>query len=73
MLVGDWNAILDPMVDKGEKGARGKAWSEGSLIDMMAENDLIDRYRLDHPGQEMWTWTHSSPSVPNRSYLDRLL
>ena len=73
VLVGDWNAILDPKLDKGGRGASGKERCERSLIDMMARNDLIDRYRLDHPGEEMWTWTPSSLSGPVKSYLDRLL
>ena len=39
----------------------------------MAHHDLVDRFRLDHPGREMWTWLDSSPSVRARSYLDRVL
>jgi len=49
VLVGDWNTILDPKIDKGGRGASGNERCERSLIDMMARNDLIDRYRLDHP------------------------
>ena len=71
VLVGDWNAILDPNIDKGGRGASGKERCESSLFDMMARNDLIDRYRLDHPGQEMWTWQNSGLSI--KSYIDRLL
>ena len=28
------------------------------------------RLRLDHPGQELWTWAHNSLSIRNRSNLD---
>ena len=55
VLMGDWNAILDPKVDKGGRGARGLERYETSLNDFLAEFDLIDRFRLDHPGREMWT------------------
>ena len=55
ILMGDWNAILDPKVDKDGRGARRLERCESSLIDFLAEFDLIDRFRLDHPGREMWT------------------
>ena len=52
------NAILDPKIDKVGKGA---------------SHDLVDRFRLDHPGREMWMCLDRSPSVRVRSYLDRVL
>ena len=73
VLVGDWNAILDPKIDKGGWGASGLGRCESSLIDFLSEFDLIDRFRLDHPGWEMWTWLGDSPSGQIRSYLDRVL
>ena len=48
VLVGDWNAILDPKIDKGNRGASGSARCESSLINLQAEFDLIDRFHLDH-------------------------
>ena len=53
VLAGDWNAILDPKIDKGGRSARGSGRCESNLIDLLAEFDLIDRFRLDHPGWEM--------------------
>ena len=70
VLVGDWNAILDPKIDKGGRGARGLDWCESSLIDLLAEHNLIDRFRLDWPEKEIWTWTYSSLSDQDSSYLD---
>ena len=35
--------------------------------------DLVDRFRLNYPGQEMWTRFGDSPSGQIRSYLDRVL
>ena len=52
------------------RGARGPGRREISVIDFMARHDLVDRFRLDHPGREMWL--DSSPSVRTRSYLDRV-
>ena len=70
ILVGDWNTILDPKIDKVGRRARGSGRCESSLIDFMARHDLVDRFRLDHPGREMWTGQDSSPSVRTRSYQD---
>ena len=46
---------------------------ESSLAGLMTRHDLVDRFRLDHPGREMWTWLDSSPSAKVGSYLDRVL
>ena len=70
VLMGDWNAILDPSIDRAGRGDRRV---DLSLMNFVERNDLVDRFRLDHPGVEMWTWAHKSPSVPDRSYLDRVL
>ena len=68
--MGNRNAILDPKTDRVGRGARGLGRCEISLIDLMARHDLVDKFRLDHPGREMWTWLDSSPSVYAISYLD---
>ena len=65
----DWNVILDPKIDRIGRGARGSGRRESSLIDPMARYILVERFRLDHPGKEMWTWLDSLPSVRVRSYL----
>ena len=38
VLLGDWNAILDPKIDKGGRGANGSGRCESSLIDLMASS-----------------------------------
>ena len=73
ILMGDWNAILDHKIDKDGRGARRLERSESSLIDFLTEFDLIDRFRLDHPGREMWTWMGNLPAGQVRTYLDRVL
>ena len=73
VFVGDRNAILDPRIDRVERGTRGSGRCEISLVDFMARHDLVDRFHLDHPGREMWTWLNSSRSVCAISYLDRVL
>ena len=55
VLMGDWNAILDPKIDKVRREARKLGRCESSLVSLMTHHDLVDRFRLDHPGREMWT------------------
>ena len=52
--MGDWNAILDPKIDKVGRGTSRLGRCESSFVDIMACHDLIDRFRLDHPGRKMW-------------------
>ena len=73
VLMGDWNAILDPNIDKVGRGANILGRCERSFVGFMTRHDLVDRFRLDHPGREMWTWLDRSPSAKVGSYLDRVL
>ena len=73
VLMGDWNAILDPKIDKVGRVTRRTGRYDSSLVGLMTRHDLVDRFRLDHPGWEMWTWLDSSPSAKVGSYLDRVL
>ena len=70
VLMGNWNAILDPKKNKAGGKAKESRRCESSLTDFVARYDLVDRFRLDHPGMEICTWQVSSPSVRVRSYLD---
>ena len=72
VLVGDWNAILDPNIDRASRGASGLAKCDSSLFDFLTEFDLIDRYRLDHPRREMWTWIGNWPSGQVRSWTKKI-
>ena len=73
VLMGDWNAILDPKIDKVGRGASRAGRCESSLVGFVTSHGLVDRFRLDHPGREMWTWLDNSPSAKVGSYLDRVL
>ena len=73
VLMGDWNVILDPKIEKVGRGASRLKRCESSLVDLMARRELVDKFRLDHPGREMLTWLDSSPSAKVGSYFDRVL
>ena len=59
VLMGDWNTILYPNIDKVGWGASRFGRCESSLVDLMARHDLVNRFRLDHTGREIWTWLDS--------------
>ena len=40
VLMGDWNAILDPKIDKVGREMLGRC--ESSLVDLMTRHDLVD-------------------------------
>ena len=63
----------DLKIDKGRWGASGSGRCVSSLIDLLTEFDLVDRFRLDHSWQEMWTWLGDSPFSQIRFYRDRVL
>ena len=46
----DWNAILDPKIDKVGWRASGLGRCESSFVGPMARHNLVDRFRLDQPG-----------------------
>lgn len=52
-LIGDWNAILDPKMDRWKGSCRWHgAWA---LVDLTIDYDFIDWYWGDHYGLEMGT------------------
>ena len=50
--MGDWNASLDPKIDKVRRGASGFDRCESRF---MARYDLVDRFHQDHTRREMGT------------------
>ena len=56
VLMGDWSAILDPKIAKVGRGARRLGRCDSSLVGLMTRHNLVNRFSLDHPGREMWTW-----------------
>ena len=55
VLMGDWNAILDPKIDKVGWGASHAGRCESRLVGFVTRHGLVDRFFLDYPGREMWT------------------
>ena len=73
VLAGDWNAVLDPKIDRG--GARRDTNNlDAKLFRNFVERfDLADKFREEHPNKVEWTWTGRGASGQLSSYLDRVL
>ena len=63
VLMREWNAILYPKIDKVGRGNCRLGRCESSLVGLMTRYDLVDRFRLQHLGQEIWTWLDRSVTV----------
>ena len=71
ILVGDWNAILDPNLDRGAICAGTNTLDARHFRDFV-HLDLIDKFRKKHPNKLAWTWTVRGTSAQLYSYLDRV-
>ena len=47
--MGDWNAILDPNIDRAGWGASSLARCDSGQLDFLTEFDLVDRYQSGSP------------------------
>lgn len=69
VLMGDWNAILDPKADKGPSA------NSRAVLTLLSKTSLrISALRtVSERSTQTATWAHNSPSTSNSSYLDRVL
>ena len=63
ILVGDWNFVLDPSIDKlgGSKQSNNKALR--TVKEYMNTDKLIDVWRKLHPDVKQYTWHRSKPEL----------
>ena len=73
ILVGDWNAVLDPNLDRGAISAGTNPLDARYFRDFVQRLDLVDKFRERHPNKIVWTWTGRGASAQLYSYLDRVL
>ena len=64
-------SLIPTLISSGG-GARRLGRCESSIVGLMTRHDLVDRFRLIHPGWEMWTWLNSSPTANVATYLHRV-
>ena len=73
ILAGDWNAVLDPMIDRGGARRVTNNLDARHFRKFVERFDLADKFRELHPNQVEWTWTARGASAQLFSYLDRVL
>jgi len=74
VLTGDWNAVLDPRVDRGEGSRATNNLDAKHFRDFVERFDLVDKHREEHPDKVEWTWTGRGASGRQlSSYIDRVL
>ena len=62
LIGGDYNLVLDLMLDK--KGGRNTTHikSQEKIKDWMESTDLVDVWRVQHPNDLKYTWSRSKPT-----------
>ena len=73
ILVGDWNAALDPNFDRGAISAVTNTLDARYFRDFVQRLDLVDKFCERHPNKIAWTWTGRGSSAQLYSYLGRVL
>ena len=73
ILVGDWNTVLDPNLDRGAISADTNILDARQFCKFVEWFDLVDKFHERHPNKIAWTWTCRGTSVQLYSYLDWVL
>ena len=73
ILVGDWNAYLDPNLDRGAISAGTNTLDARHFREFVERLNLGDKFRERHPNKIAWTWAGRGASAQLYSYLDRVL
>ena len=73
ILVGDWNAVLDPNLDREAISVGTNTLDARHFRDFVQRLDLVDKFHERYPNKIAWTWTSRGASAQLYSYLDRVL
>ena len=73
ILVGDWNAVLDPNLVPALVAPLSNSLDARYFREFVQKFDLVDKFRERHPNKLVWTWTGRGASAQLYSYLDRVL
>ena len=68
ILVGDWNAVLDPNLDRGAITVGINTLDARHFRDFVQHLDLVDKFREGHPNKIACTWTGRGASAQLYSY-----
>ena len=70
ILVGDWNAVFDPNLDRGARSTGTNTFDARYFRDFVERLDFVDKFREKHPNNVVWTWTGKGALAQLYSYLD---
>ncbi|GFR92883.1 LINE-1 reverse transcriptase homolog [Elysia marginata] len=56
MVMGDWNLLLDPEIDGVNYKNINNKKARAEVGQMMADLDLFDIWREEHPEERKYTW-----------------
>ena len=73
ILVEDWNAVLDPNLDRGAISVGTNTSDARHFCEFVERLDLVDKFRERYPNKVVWTWTGRGASAELYSYLDQVL
>ena len=74
ILVGNWDAVLDPKIDRRWGGRQDTYKLDAKSFRKFVERlNFVDKFRKKHPSKVEWTWTARRTSCQFLSYLDRIL
>ena len=73
ILVGDWNAVLDPNLDRGAISAGTNTLDSRHFRKFVKRLNLVDKFRERDPNKIAWTWAGRGASAQFYSYLDQVL
>ena len=73
ILVGDWNVVLDPYLDRGAISAGTNTLDARHFHEFVERFDLVVKFRERHPNKIAWTWIGRGALPQLYSNLDRVL
>lgn len=66
----DFNCTIDPHSDR--RSEEPHVGSAGVLVEIVADYDLVDTWRVKHPDKRGFTWVKAGPDRVSAARLDRL-
>jgi len=63
IIGGDFNTVLDPLLDKKGGSIDHHAKCRETLQSIISDRDLVDIWRILNPNKQLFTWYRKKPSL----------
>ena len=70
ILVGDWNFVLDPNLDRGAISVGTNTLDARYFREFVERLNLVDKFCRRHPNKVVWTWTGRGTSAQLYRHFD---